>query len=197
MLPLAIVASYLLGSVPFAVVVTRLMRLPDPRQFGSGNPGATNVLRSGSRLAAALTLIGDAGKGAVAVALAGLVGLTAGGAALCGLAAFAGHAFSVFLRLRGGKGVATACGVLWIVDWRLGATVSVVWLAGVVLSRTSSIGALAAATVAPAVAWWLVDDAVATAAVVCMSLVLILRHRGNIQRLLDGTEPRFGGRRAD
>ncbi|NCU95036.1 MAG: glycerol-3-phosphate 1-O-acyltransferase, partial [Betaproteobacteria bacterium] len=149
MLPLAIVASYLLGCVPFAVLVSRALRLPDPRQFGSGNPGATNMMRTGSRRAALLTLVGDAGKGAVAVGLARWLELEADVVVWCGLAAFLGHVFSVFLRFRGGKGVATAGGVLLAIDWRLGGAVIGVWLLAFLATRISSAGALSAALAAP------------------------------------------------
>lgn len=194
MLPLAIVLSYLLGSVPFAVLVSRVMGLPDPRGFGSGNPGATNVLRSGSRLAAALTLIGDSGKGALAVGLAALAGLDLEAQSLCGAAAFAGHVFSAFLRLRGGKGVATAAGVLLALDPRLGGLTLLAWLAAFGATRISSVGAIVAASAAPAFAFWLHPDGLLAWAVLAMSALLLIRHRSNIAKLLDGSEGRVGRR---
>src|SRR5258705_12597520 len=147
--------GYLAGSIPFAVIVSRLMALPDPRSYGSGNIGATNVLRSGSRLAALLTLAGDAGKGWAAVLVAQAIGASLAQIALVGFAAFIGHVFPVWLRFRGGKGVATAAGVLIAFDWRLGVAVIVVWLTMAVITRYSSLAALLAALFAPAAAWYL------------------------------------------
>jgi glycerol-3-phosphate acyltransferase PlsY len=190
MLPLAIVASYLLGCVPFAVLVSRALRLPDPRQFGSGNPGATNMMRTGSRRAALLTLVGDAGKGAVAVGLARWLELEADVVVWCGLAAFLGHVFSVFLRFRGGKGVATAGGVLLAIDWRLGGAVIGVWLLAFLATRISSAGALSAALAAPLLAWALDAPKTLLLTALAMSAVLVLRHRSNIRKLIEGSEGR-------
>jgi acyl phosphate:glycerol-3-phosphate acyltransferase len=153
LLPL-LLAAYLLGSIPFALVSSRLFGLADPRKYGSGNPGATNVLRSGNKAAALLTLIGDCAKGWFAVWLALRIGFDATGAALAGLAAFLGHVFSVFLRFNGGKGVATALGALlgispWVALSALG-----VWFAVVFITRYSSAGALAAAAVTPAAGYF-------------------------------------------
>lgn len=183
MLPFALPLAYLIGSVPFAVLVSRGMGLPDPRTFGSGNPGATNVMRTGSRKAAALTLLGDVGKGALVVMLARLAGLDADAVALCGLAAFIGHVFSVFLGFRGGKGVATAGGVLLALDAALGVAVLSIWLGAFAASRTSAIGALAAGFAAPGLAWYLLGPGTAAWAVTAMSGLLIARHRDNIRRL--------------
>jgi glycerol-3-phosphate acyltransferase PlsY len=183
-LPFALLLAYLLGSVPFAVVVSRGMRLPDPRTFGSGNPGATNVMRTGSRTAAALTLLGDAGKGAVVVLLGRLAGLDTDALALCGLAAFVGHVFSVFLGWRGGKGVATAAGVLLALDPLLGAAVLAIWLAAFAVSRISAVGALSAGVAAIPLGWLMLGDGVAAAAVTLMSLILVARHHDNIRQLL-------------
>lgn len=188
----AIVAAYLIGSISFAIVVSRLMRLPDPRSYGSKNPGATNVLRTGKRVAAAVTLIGDTGKGAVAVWLASVVTPQL---ALVGLAAFVGHLFPVWHRFQGGKGVATAGGVLLALDWRVGIGTIASWLVIAVCFRYSSLASLIAALFAPfatlvALGWQ------SALAVAVMSALLIWRHRGNIARLAAGTEPRLGEKKA-
>ena len=135
---LLLVAAYLLGSIPFALVSSRLFGLQDPRSYGSGNPGATNVLRSGNKAAAAVTLIGDCVKGWVAVSIALKLGFTAPEAALAGFAAFLGHVFTVFLRFNGGKGVATALGVLAGIDWRIALACLAAWLLIAAASRYSS-----------------------------------------------------------
>jgi glycerol-3-phosphate acyltransferase PlsY len=192
---LIVLAAYLLGSVSFAVVVSRVFGLPDPRSYGSKNPGATNVLRSGSKAAAVLTLLGDAGKGWLAVwlaaqlagapAIAGLV------APLAGLAAFVGHLFPVFHRFRGGKGVATAAGVLLGIDPWLGLATITTWVVIALLFRISSLAALAATLFAPLYAWWLFGLRPLLAVVVAIALLLVWRHRANIGRLVAGTEPRM------
>src|SRR3954468_11140466 len=133
------IGGYLAGSIPFAVLVSRIMALPDPRTYGSGNIGATNVLRSGNRMAALLTLLGDALKGWLAVLAVRLLGLPVEMVALTGFAAFLGHVFPVWLRFKGGKGVATAAAVLIAFDWRLGLAVIVMWLSVVALTRYSSL----------------------------------------------------------
>ena len=152
---LCALGGYLAGSIPFALIVSRVMGLPDPRTYGSGNIGATNVLRSGSRIAALLTLTGDVAKGWLAVLVARLLELPMEMVALVGFAAFIGHVFPVWLKFRGGKGVATAAGVLIAFDWRLGLAVAIAWLTVVVVSRYSSLGAIAAAVFAPLAAWHL------------------------------------------
>jgi glycerol-3-phosphate acyltransferase PlsY len=190
---LAVLAAYCLGSVSFAIVVSWAMRLPDPRSYGSKNPGATNVLRTGRKAAAVLTLAGDAGKGWAAVYLASFF---TGQLALCGLAAFLGHLFPVFHRFQGGKGVATAAGALFGLDWRVGLGTLVSWGVIALFLRYSSLASLVAALFAPFATallldWW-------SAAVVCvMSALLVWRHKGNIQRLLAGTEPRLGEKKAN
>jgi len=192
---LIVLAAYLLGSVSFAIVVSRALALPDPRSYGSKNPGATNVLRSGSRAAAVLTLIGDAAKGTLAVWLASKVAGTAPAAGLAaplaGLAAFAGHLFPVFHRFRGGKGVATAAGVLLGFDPWLGLATIATWIIIVLFLRVSSLGALVAAIFAPAYAWWLFGIRPLLAVVTAIALLLIWRHSANIGRLFAGTEPRI------
>jgi glycerol-3-phosphate acyltransferase PlsY len=184
---IAILAAYCLGSVSFAVLVSKLMRLPDPRSYGSKNPGATNVLRTGSKVAAALTLVGDAAKGAVAVWLASYF---TDQLAAVGVAAFLGHLYPVFHRFQGGKGVATAAGVLLALDWRIGA-----WLIIALFLRYSSLAALVAALFAPLATAFLLGWQNALVVAV-MSAFLVWRHKANISRLLAGTEPRLGAKKA-
>jgi glycerol-3-phosphate acyltransferase PlsY len=193
---LALLAAYLVGSLSFAVIVSRLMGLQDPRSYGSKNPGATNVLRSGNRKAAVLTLAFDALKGYVPVLLALLLGPRLGlgdtEAAFVGLAAFVGHLWPVFFRFQGGKGVATAAGVLMALNPGLGLATLVSWLVVVALLRYSSLASLVAAAFAPfyqALIWGVEPSLVA---VIVMSLLLIWRHQGNIRKLLAGTESRIG-----
>ncbi|MBN8474573.1 glycerol-3-phosphate 1-O-acyltransferase PlsY [Sulfuritalea sp.] len=189
------VLGYLLGSVPFAVIVSRAFRLADPRSFGSGNPGATNVLRSGSKAAAALTLIGDAAKGWLAMFLAAKVGAGATAIAVAGLAAFLGHVFPFTLGFRGGKGVATALGVLLGFSAAVAGLTAAVWFGVVVLTRYSSLAALAAAAAAPFLTAWLLPGTGTTVVVAMMCAVLIYRHKSNIRNLLAGTESRVGGKK--
>lgn len=198
---IALIAAYLIGSVSFAVVVSRGMGLKDPRTFGSGNPGATNVLRSGNKLAAILTLLGDAAKGWVAVALAAWAWehdlLPESAIALAGLAAFLGHVYPIFLRFKGGKGVATALGVLLAIQpWLALATVAT-WLIVAYVTRYSSLAAVMAAIFAPFyyilggnVAWRM--DQGTALVIVVISVVLLYRHNTNISRLLAGKESRIG-----
>jgi len=193
---LAVAIAYLVGSIPFAVVVSRAMGLPDPRSFGSGNPGATNVLRSGSKAAAAITLAGDALKGWVAVWAAIRFGLSAEVVAAVALAVFLGHVFPVWLRFQGGKGVATAAGVLFAIDWRVGLAVVVVWLTVVVVSRYSSLSALTAALFAPVAVYVLVGSGPILVATCAICVVLVWRHEANIRKLLRGEESRIGERKA-
>ena len=189
---LAILAAYLIGSISFAIVVSRLMRLPDPRSYGSKNPGATNVLRTGKRAAAVLTLVGDAGKGWVAVWLASFFTPEL---ALAGLAAFVGHLFPVFHRFKGGKGVATAGGVLFGLDWRIGLGTVLTWAVIAACLRYSSLAALVAALFAPLAAAFLLGWRSAFVVAV-MSALLAWRHKANIARLVAGTEPRLGAKKA-
>ena len=187
---LTVLAAYCLGSVSFAIIVSRALRLPDPRTYGSKNPGATNVLRTGRRVAAVLTLAGDAGKGWLAVWLAELV--SPGSAPFAALAAFIGHLFPVFHRFRGGKGVATAAGVLFGLDWRIGLGTLATWLIIAAFFRYSSLAALIAAAFATFFTALLLGLGVEAAAVFVMSGLLAWRHRGNIARLVAGTEARLG-----
>ncbi len=197
---IAAIAAYLLGSISLAVVVSRLMGLPDPRSYGSRNPGATNVLRSGSRLAAALTLAGDTAKGWLAV---WLVALTIGQGAAAGLdVPFAalgvvlGHVFPLYHRFAGGKGVATAAGALLGLDLWLGAATIATWIAIAAFFRYASAASLVAALFAPAYAWWLFGLRPVLPVVAAMALLIAWRHKDNIGRLVSGTEPRIGERRA-
>src|SRR3989440_4175204 len=175
-----VVAAYLLGSVSFAIVVSRLMRLPDPRSYGSKNPGATNVLRTGSRAAAVVTLAGDAVKGWLAVWLALLYVPEA--APYAALAVFLGHLFPVYYRFQGGKGVATAAGVLFGIDWRLGLGTLATWIVIAAFLRYSSLAALVAAVFAPLFTALLLGFDGYFAAVLVMAAFLVWRHRGNIAR---------------
>jgi len=193
-LAIAVIAAYLIGSISFAIVVSKAMRLPDPRGYGSKNPGATNVLRSGSKAAAILTLIGDGAKGWLAVWLAFHYAPEA--APYAALAVFLGHLFPLYHRFQGGKGVATAAGVLFGIDWRIGLGTVVTWLVIAFFLRYSSLAALVAAAFAPfAVA--LVLGVNAFFAMVCViSALLVWRHKENISRLIAGTESRIGGKKA-
>jgi glycerol-3-phosphate acyltransferase PlsY len=186
--------AYLIGSISFAILVSRLMQLPDPRSYGSKNPGATNVLRTGRRLPAALTLIGDAAKGFVAVWLAQRYVPEA--APYAALAVFLGHLFPVYHRFTGGKGVATAAGVLLAIDWRLGLGTLATWLIIVAFLRLSSLAALIAAVFAPFFTALLMGLDAYFVCVLVMSALLVWRHRGNIARLIAGTESRVGGKKA-
>jgi glycerol-3-phosphate acyltransferase PlsY len=193
-------AAYLMGSIPFAVVVSRLLGLADPREYGSGNPGATNVLRSGSKLAAFLTLLGDGFKGWLPVWLTLRVGAPYGldsqVAAMAGLAAFLGHLFPITLRFKGGKGVATALGVLLGFGWSIALGCFAIWLLVAFASRYSSAAALAAAVASPALAHWLGAPAAFVAVSIIMAALMAWRHTANIKRLLAGTESRIGSKKS-
>jgi acyl phosphate:glycerol-3-phosphate acyltransferase len=191
---LTLLAAYCLGSVSFAIAVSRLMQLPDPRTYGSRNPGATNVLRTGKRVAAALTLAGDAGKGWLAVWLAQLYAPEA--AALAGLAVFLGHLFPLFHRFKGGKGVATAAGVLSGLDLWLGLGSLATWIVIAVFFRYASLASLVAALFAPFFAWYIGLSYDVLLVVAGIAALLIWRHKGNIGRLLAGTESRIGAKKA-
>ena len=190
---LAAVAAYLLGSISFAILVSRALRLPDPRSYGSGNPGATNVLRTGKKLAAVLTLAGDAGKGWLAVWLASLFLPTS--VSLVALAVFLGHLFPVFHRFVGGKGVATAAGVLFGLDWRIGLGTVATWLVIVAFFRYSSLAALVSAAFAPFFTALLLGFDAVAACVLVIAALLVWRHQENIARLIAGTETRIGGKK--
>jgi len=191
---LTVAGAYLIGSISFAIVVSAFMRLPDPRSYGSKNPGATNVLRTGSKAAAALTLLGDAAKGAIAVWLAQHYVPEA--APYAALAVFLGHLFPVYHGFHGGKGVATAAGVLLAIDWRLGLGTLATWAIIAAFLRYSSLAALVAALFAPFFTALLLGFDGYFACVLVMAALLIWRHRANIARLLDGTESRIGSKKA-
>jgi glycerol-3-phosphate acyltransferase PlsY len=193
---LAAVAAYLIGSLSFAVIVSRLMGLNDPRTYGSGNPGATNVLRSGNKAAAVLTLLLDALKGFVPVLLVRLYGapfgLDEGTLALVALAAFLGHLWPVFFHFKGGKGVATAAGVLFGLNPWLGLATLATWIIIAVFSRYSSLAALVAAVFAPFYQVLIWGGGPVAVAVFAMGALLVWRHSANIQKLLAGTESKLG-----
>ncbi len=195
---LLILGSYLIGSISFAVVVSKAMRLPDPHTYGSGNPGATNVLRTGNKLAAVLTLLGDALKGYVALFLAkALIGVEVDSWVLpaVAVAAFLGHLFPVFHGFKGGKGVATALGILLGIDAWLGLATLSTWLIVAFFMRYSSLAALISALFAPLYFIFLFGMQPMALAIALMSILLILRHTANIKKLLDGTEGRIGAKK--
>ena len=197
---LATVAAYLIGSLSFAVIVSRVMGLNDPRTYGSGNPGATNVLRSGNRAAALLTLVFDALKGFVPVVLVdqfgARFGLHEGTTALVALAAFLGHLWPVFFRFQGGKGVATAAGVLLGINPWLGLATLATWLIVAAFFRYSSLAAIVAAVFAPFYQLLIWGGGPTAIAITVMGLLLLWRHSANIQKLLRGTESKIGQKAA-
>jgi len=200
---LLIPIAYLIGSISFAVVVSKCMRLPDPHSYGSGNPGATNVLRTGNKLAAVLTLIGDALKGYLAVMLARILlgdeslTSTLNSWLLCGVvvAVFLGHLFPIFHGFKGGKGVATACGILFGINWILGLATLGTWIIVAVFMRYSSLAALAAAVFGPIYFVFLFGFQPMGIALLVVCLLLIWRHRNNIRNLMNGTESRIGSKK--
>jgi acyl phosphate:glycerol-3-phosphate acyltransferase len=190
-----VILAYLIGSISFAVIVSWCFGLPDPHTYGSGNPGATNVLRTGRKAAAALTLIGDAAKGAAALWLArrwapefdvGEMTLAA-----VAFAAFIGHLFPVYFRFRGGKGVSTAAGILLALDARIACVALFVWLVTVLALRYSSLASIAAALAAPVITLYFLGWGPNTGMVLAMTALLLWRHRANIGRLMNGTESRI------
>ncbi len=185
---LQVPTAYLVGSVSSAVIVCRLMGLPDPRGQGSGNPGATNVMRIGGKKAAAITLLGDALKGLLPVLLAQLLGATNALLAAVVFAAFLGHLYPIFFEFKGGKGVATSFGVSLGISWLLGLTALGTWLTVYKISKISSLSALIAAVLVPIYAWLLLQDLYLTGVFSLISLILLWRHQSNIQRLLAGEE---------
>ena len=193
---LIVVAAYLLGSVSFAVVVSSAFRLPDPHEYGSGNPGATNVLRTGNKLAALLTLVGDGVKGWLAVFLAEMARSALGapewvvpGAAL---AVFLGHLYPVFHQFKGGKGVSTAAGIVYALHWQLGLALMVVWIAMAVGFRISSLAALTAAVLMPLGGFFVFGNSPSAWALVPIAALLFWRHRANIRQLVVGNEKPIG-----
>ena len=191
-LPLAVIIGYLLGSIPFGLILTRLAGTQDIRSIGSGSIGATNVLRTGNKGLAAATLLGDMLKGTVAVVIAGYFG-GPNGAMLGGLGAFLGHLFPVWLKFRGGKGVATYIGVLLGLFWPAAAMFGALWIATALTTRYSSLSALVAAFVTPISLWWFGHPALASLFAV-LTLLLFYTHRENIRRLQAGTEGKIGAK---
>jgi glycerol-3-phosphate acyltransferase PlsY len=181
-------AAYLIGSVSSAIIICRLMGLPDPREQGSGNPGATNVMRIGGKKAAAATLSGDLLKGLIPVYAANLSGVPAELLAATGLAAFIGHLYPIYFGFKGGKGVATTIGVLLGFSWMLGLAFVATWLLMYKVGKISSLSALVAAVLSPAYAWFILANPALVGAVALMAGVLLWRHKSNIQRLLAGEE---------
>ena len=198
MLLIVVITAYLIGSVSFAVVVSRAFRLPDPREYGSGNPGATNVLRSGRKSAAVLTLFGDSLKGWLAVFVAGqwIVDGTAMAMALAAVAVILGHMYPVFHRFQGGKGVSTALGVLLALNPWLAAGAASTWVIIAFFFKLSSLAALIAALSAPVFCYMLYEIHPYTLAVSIITVLLFWRHKTNIKNLLAGTEGRIGGKKA-
>ncbi|QKM64022.1 glycerol-3-phosphate acyltransferase [Polynucleobacter tropicus] len=201
---LLILVAYLIGSISFAVVVSKCMRLPDPHSYGSGNPGATNVLRTGNKVAAGLTFLGDALKGFLAVVLARAIlgdppmNVYLHSWALCGvvIAVFLGHLFPVFHGFKGGKGVATACGILFGINPILGIATLSTWIIVAVFLRYSSLAALAAAVFGPIYFVFLFGFEPMAIALAAVCILLIWRHKSNIQNLLNGTESRIGSKKS-
>ncbi len=188
-----VVVAYLLGSVSSAILVCRLMGLPDPRSQGSNNPGATNVLRIGGRKAAAITLFGDMLKGFLPVLAANLSGVGSATLAAVAMAAFLGHLYPLFFRFQGGKGVATALGVLFGLSWTVGGAVAAIWLFMAYGVRISSLSALVSMALAPLIVWWVLGSSPLVVMSVVMTLLLFWRHRSNIRKLIAGEEGRIGG----
>jgi glycerol-3-phosphate acyltransferase PlsY len=185
---LLIPVAYLLGSVSSAIIVCKLMGLQDPRELGSKNPGATNVMRIAGKKAAAITLLGDMLKGLIPVLFAKLMGVDSTLLALVGLAAFFGHLFPVFFGFKGGKGVATSCGILLGFSWGIGGLVIGTWVLVYKISKISSLSALVAAALTPIYVWLVSGRVELVIAAILISSILIWRHKKNIQQLIKGTE---------
>jgi glycerol-3-phosphate acyltransferase PlsY len=187
-----IVGGYLFGSISSAIVVCKLMGLPDPRTQGSNNPGATNVLRFGGKKAAAITLFGDTIKGVIPILVARLLEADNNTLIYVGFAAFIGHLYPLFFGFRGGKGVATAFGMFVALNWQVGLAIIATWLVMAKVFKISSLSALTAAVMAPVYVWWLTDEPRWVYVTVVITLMLIWRHRSNIQNLIKGTEDAIG-----
>jgi len=188
---LVLIASYLLGSIPFGLVITRICGLGDIREIGSGNIGATNVLRTGRKDLALATLLLDAGKGAIAVLVTAYALDMPTLAAAAGMATFIGHCFPIFLKFNGGKGVATFFGTLFAISWMVGLAVGAIWLLTIALFRMSSLAGLTAAIAAPVAGYYLLSDQ-SWVFLTTMTIVIFIRHRENIERILAGTESKIG-----
>lgn len=187
-----IITAYLIGSLSSAIIVCKLMGLPDPRGEGSGNPGATNVLRFGGKKAAAITLIGDMIKGLIPVLIAKYMGISVVGIVFVGFAAFIGHLYPIFFQFKGGKGVATMLGVLFGFSWWVGLATVGTWLFMAKIVKISSLSALVATALAPAYVWYWFNDVTAISITALMTIILFWRHRSNIQDLLSGKEDKIG-----
>ena len=183
--------SYLIGAISFGIVVSHIFSLPDPRTIGSKNPGATNVLRSGKKLAALLTLLGDALKGAITVGLAQYYELSSLMVGLIAIATLIGHVFPIYYGFKGGKGVATAAGILFMFSWVMGLTALGIWLGVFFIWRYSSLAAIIAGSLSPVIGFFYGIDFYELIASSMIALILILRHMENIKRLIDGTESGF------
>ena len=191
-----VLIAYLVGSVACAILVCRAMGLPDPRGEGSGNPGATNVLRIAGKAPAALTLAGDVLKGVLPVVLAHTLSHSPTVVALSALCAFLGHLYPLYFRFRGGKGMATALGAIAALAWPVASVMCTIWIVVAAVSRYSSLASMAAAVGAPVAALWLAPHPANAVVLVVIAALLLWRHRGNIQRLVAGTESRIGQRTA-
>ncbi len=193
---IVVAVAYLIGSISFAVVVSKLFGLPDPHSYGSGNPGATNVLRTGNKTAALLTLVGDGLKGFATVIAAYHLGVSWGDASLAtagaALAVFVGHLYPVFHRFKGGKGVATAAGIAFGLSWQLGIGLLIAWLVMAILFRYSSLASMVTAIAAPPLGFYFLGNWPEAWVLIPIALLLLWRHRGNIRKLLAGTETKIG-----
>jgi glycerol-3-phosphate acyltransferase PlsY len=187
--------SYLIGAISFGIVISHIFSLPDPRTIGSKNPGATNVLRTGKKLAALLTLLGDASKGALTVGLAQYFELPPLIVGLIAIATLIGHIFPIYYGFKGGRGVATAAGILFIFSWVMGLIVLAIWLGVFFIWRYSSLAAIIAASLSPVIGFFYKIDFYELIATSIIALILILRHIENIKRLIDGTESGFKDKR--
>jgi glycerol-3-phosphate acyltransferase PlsY len=187
-----ILATYLIGSLSSAIIVCKLMGLPDPRGEGSGNPGATNVLRFGGKKAAAITLGGDMIKGLIPVLIAKYMDITILGIALVGFAAFLGHLYPIFFQFKGGKGVATMLGVMFGFSWWIGLTTAGTWLFMAKIVKISSLSALVATVLAPVYVWFWFNNLAPIGITILMTVILFWRHRSNIKNLIHGTEDSIG-----
>ncbi len=192
---IAIASAYVIGSMPFAVIVSKAFGLADPRTFGSGNPGATNVLRTGNKWAAFLTLFGDAAKGAIAIGVALLIGLPTDLLGWIGFVAFLGHVYPITLGFKGGKGVSTSAGVLLALYWPLGLATLATWLFMAFTLRYSSLSAITAALLAPAYAIFMGLPTPVIVPITLMVAILLIKHAGNLRRLLAGQESKIGSKK--
>lgn len=187
--------SYLIGAISFGIVISHIFSLPDPRTIGSKNPGATNVLRTGKKLAALLTLLGDALKGSLTVGLAQYFELSPLMVGLIAIATLVGHVFPIYYGFKGGRGVATAAGILFMFSWTMGLIVLAIWLGVFFIWRYSSLAAIIAASLSPVIGFFYKIDFYELIATSIIALILILRHVENIKRLIDGTESGFKGKK--